>query len=103
MLASYTYAHSLDISSSFENADVSGTSLGTNPFNPREDYADSLFDVRHRLVTSFTYEIPNFSHVRGLGFVPDRFSQWLENYRNRYPANRTASSDQGQRIHFPDL
>ena len=35
-LVSYTYAHSLDIASSFENADVSGTSLGTNPFNPRE-------------------------------------------------------------------
>ena len=74
LLASYTYAHSLDISSSFENADVSGTSLGTNPFNPRLDYADSLFDVRQRLVTSFTYEIPNFSHVRGLGWLPDRFA-----------------------------
>jgi hypothetical protein len=73
-LVSYTYAHSLDLASSFENADVSGTSLGTNPFNPQVDYADSLFDVRHRLVTSFTYEIPNFRHVRGLGFLPDRFS-----------------------------
>lgn len=73
-LMSYTYAHSLDIASSFENADVTGTSLGTNPFNPKVDYADSLFDVRHRLVTSFTYEIPNFRHVRGLGFVPDRIS-----------------------------
>jgi hypothetical protein len=38
------------------------------------DYADSLFDVRQRLVTSFTYEIPNFSHVRGLGWLPDRFA-----------------------------
>jgi hypothetical protein len=74
LLASYTYSHSLDISSSFENADVSGTSLGTNPFNPRLDYADSLFDVRQRLVTSFTYEIPDFSHVRGLGWLPDRFA-----------------------------
>jgi hypothetical protein len=73
-LVSYTYAHSHDIQSSFENGNTSGVTLGTNPFNTKLDYADSLFDARHRMVFSMNYDIPNFRHAPGMGWIPDRIS-----------------------------
>ena len=50
LLASYTYAHSLD------DAPYSG--FLQNPRNLPSQYASSDFDVRQRFVASFTYELP---------------------------------------------
>ena len=50
LLVSYTYSHSLD------DAPYSGTIQ--NPYDLASQYGSSDFDVRHRLVTSFTYELP---------------------------------------------
>ncbi len=50
LLASYTYGHSLD------DAPYSGSLQ--NPQNIASQWASSDFDIRHRLVTSFTYELP---------------------------------------------
>lgn len=57
-LAAYTYSHSIDTGSSFENSTGGGSIPGVNPFLPGLDYADSEFDARHRLVVSYTYDIP---------------------------------------------
>jgi Carboxypeptidase regulatory-like domain len=70
-LASYTYSHSFDQASGFENSTfggVGGGNLGyggfggirsTNPYCfPGCDYASSIFDARQRLVVSYFYEIP---------------------------------------------
>jgi hypothetical protein len=58
--ASYTYAHSLDNSSSFENAQ--GTVV---PGNYQATYGDSAFDARQRFVMEYLYTIPDwgFHHL----------------------------------------
>ncbi len=70
-LGAYTYSHSFDEASSFENSTfggVGGGNLGyggfggiraTNPYCfPKCDYASSIFDARQRFVLSYFYEIP---------------------------------------------
>jgi Carboxypeptidase regulatory-like domain len=74
-LSAYTWSHSLDVSSSFEN--VAFQLAGS--FDPygrfRNDYGSSAFDVRHRWVISGTYEIPSLHKV--WAFAPDRvFGGW---------------------------
>ncbi|MBV8053144.1 MAG: TonB-dependent receptor [Acidobacteriaceae bacterium] len=62
--ASYTWSHSLDIGSNFED-----TGLGTralNPFNPRANYGDSAFDARQRFVAYYSYQIPGRERSGGL-------------------------------------
>src|SRR5581483_10661855 len=71
----YAYAHSLDTTSSFE--DLSFNLAGNvDPYgNLRRDYGDSAFDVRHRGVISWVYEIPSLSKV--VSGLPDRiFGGW---------------------------
>jgi hypothetical protein len=55
-LLSYTYAHSQDDGSSFENSSF-GT-RGTNPYINSLNWGDSAFDARHRFVVSYDYELP---------------------------------------------
>jgi Carboxypeptidase regulatory-like domain/TonB dependent receptor-like, beta-barrel len=64
---SYTYSHSLD--------DASSASLGSNnngdfrnQLAPIQEYGNSDFDVRHRLVVSYTYQLP---FGRGMAFGKD--------------------------------
>jgi hypothetical protein len=56
-LASYTWAHALDIAS---NADLGAQNGGDFRFyqQPNLEYGNSDFDVRHRLVFSYLYELP---------------------------------------------
>jgi hypothetical protein len=57
MVAGYTYSHSLDDVGA--NWDFGyGSGLPQNAYNPGAEYANSDFDVRHRLTLSFTYAIP---------------------------------------------
>jgi hypothetical protein len=63
LLVAYTYSHSLD------DAPYSGSLQ--NPQNLASQYASSDFDVRHRLVASFTYELP-FGHIRVVGHNVNR-------------------------------
>ena len=61
--ASYTYAHSLDTASSFENAGFGGSNgRGYNQYFPALNYGNSGFDARHRFVLSPVYEIPFRNH-----------------------------------------
>jgi hypothetical protein len=56
LLASYTYSHGLDNSSSFEDHAFNG--LGMDPFNFKRYYGDSAYDARQRLVLDYSYIIP---------------------------------------------
>jgi hypothetical protein len=55
-LASYTYGKSLDLSSSIQEQ--------VNPYNYREEYAPSAFDIKHNFVVSYNYELP-FAKLSG--------------------------------------
>ena len=57
MVAGYTYSHSLDDVGA--NWDFGyGSGLPQNAYNPGGEYANSDFDVRHRLTVSLSYAIP---------------------------------------------
>jgi Carboxypeptidase regulatory-like domain len=56
---SYTYAHSQDSSSNFENSGFgSSGARGYNQYDTSRNWGDSLFDARHRLVISPVYTVP---------------------------------------------
>ncbi len=56
-LASYTWAHALDIAS---NADLGAQNGGDFRYfkDPQAEYGNSDFDIRHRFVFSYLYELP---------------------------------------------
>lgn len=56
ILASYTWAHALDVTT-----DSNGGGTNTIPYDWRADYGNSNWDVRHRLVVDFVYNIPFFA------------------------------------------
>jgi len=57
MVAGYTYSHALDDVGA--NWDFGyGSGLPQNAHNPAAEYANSDFDIRHRLTVSLTYAIP---------------------------------------------
>ena len=68
MLASYTYSKTLDDVSSFNITGSASQStagendLAQNPFNLSAEHGRSLFDARHRLVISYEWDLPFFSH-----------------------------------------
>jgi len=53
MMASYTYSKMLDMST-----DSNGGSNVMDPFNTQLDYGQANWDLKHRFVSSFNYEIP---------------------------------------------
>jgi Carboxypeptidase regulatory-like domain/TonB dependent receptor len=67
MNANYTYAKSLDeISDVFRTRNGANISA-TDVQNVRNDYGPSDFDLRHRVVVSFDYDLPIFRGNRLLG------------------------------------
>ena len=68
---SYTYSHSLDTGSSFENSGFGGANRGYNLFFPQLNYGDSSFDARHRFVFAPVYQMPAWKNAPGLHWVPD--------------------------------
>lgn len=61
----YTYSKIMDATS-----DVFVSKAGTYPtdtYNPKVDYGPGDFDVRHRWMTSFSYDVPFFKDNRWLG------------------------------------
>lgn len=58
MQASYTFSKTLDVST-----DSNGGSNVMDPYNPRLDYGLANWDVRHRFVTSYNYELPFFNNT----------------------------------------
>lgn len=77
MLGTYTWSHTLDVGSSYEDTAF----LGAGSFDPygrlQRDYGNAAFDARHRFTVSFSYEIPNLSKISAFSRVPSRiFSGW---------------------------
>jgi hypothetical protein len=56
LLASYTYGKSLDLSSSIQEQ--------VYPYNYRQEYAPSHYDIKHNFVISYNYELP-FAKLSG--------------------------------------
>lgn len=83
--SAYTYAHALDVSSSFEDTAFQAGG-GVNPFGDfSRDYANSAFDARHRWALTFDYEIPSLKHLWAA--APDRiFNGWRINGFNALQA-----------------
>jgi hypothetical protein len=54
-LISYTWSHSQDVST-----DSNGGGAPMDPYNWRRDYANSNWDIRHRFVASYVYDLPWF-------------------------------------------
>ncbi len=68
--ARYTFSHAKDnLSSTFSESNNNGSFiLGyLDPFNPKLDYADADFDVRHRFVSSFNWNLPVGEKMHGIG------------------------------------
>lgn len=80
IVANYTFAHALDnISSTFSDSLQGGSgyigSLGyTNFSNPRLDYGNADYDIRHRFVLSPIWETPWFK--TGRGFMTQALGGW---------------------------
>ncbi|HEV3201391.1 MAG TPA: carboxypeptidase regulatory-like domain-containing protein [Bryobacteraceae bacterium] len=56
VLANYTWAHTLDVST-----DSNGGGAPMNPYFWKGDYGNSNWDIRHRFVGTFVYDIPFFA------------------------------------------
>jgi hypothetical protein len=72
--ASYTYSHSLDNSSSFE--DEAFGPLGLDPFNPNRFYGNSSFDDRHRLVFNTDYALPKIPGTKNNAILDRVVNGW---------------------------
>jgi outer membrane receptor protein involved in Fe transport len=59
-MLNYTWSHSIDNASDGQDY-VANATQPDNSFRTDHERANSNFDSRHRLVWSFTYDIPNFS------------------------------------------
>lgn len=70
-LATYTWSHSLDTTSSFENVGGFGE---PNPFNLRDNYGDSSYDARNRFVISYSYDVPSIRRFSAFRPMPSRFT-----------------------------
>jgi hypothetical protein len=75
--ANYTYSHSLDnISSTFSDGYESLYGLGyLDAFNPRLNYGNSDFDIRHRLNLAATWDVPWLKSASN-AFVRTAFGGW---------------------------
>jgi outer membrane receptor protein involved in Fe transport len=66
MTARYTFSHAIDnLSSTFSDANNNNNLGLLDPFNPRLDKGDADFDVRHRFVSSFVWQIPYGNGYKG--------------------------------------
>jgi hypothetical protein len=59
MLLGYTWSHTLDVSSDSNNG---GTVQ--DPYNWKGSYGNSNWDIRHRFVASYFYELPFFKTAK---------------------------------------
>lgn len=90
-LANYTWSHSIDnASSTFGDSyllSYYGLTGFQDAFNPKGDLGASDFDVRHRFVTSFNWDIPFARNTKGvMNYILDGWS-WngMLTFRTGYP------------------
>jgi hypothetical protein len=90
MLASYTWSHTLDVST-----DSNGGGTPMIPYTWKDDYGNSNWDIRHRFVASFVYDIPFFAVSNPV--LKAVFTQWQANgiitIQTGIPFNVTTGTD----------
>jgi hypothetical protein len=72
----YTYSHALDNASGLESAGFNGRGTNYIPGFQYLSYGDSDYDARHRLSTSYNYEVPIFSSWRDNAVLREGLSGW---------------------------
>jgi len=89
-LASYTWSHTLDVSTDSNNG---GQPM--NPYNWRLDYGNSNWDIRHRFVTHYLYELPFFRGSKGIlhAALGDWQLSGITTLQSGMPFNVTISTD----------
>jgi hypothetical protein len=103
LITSYTWSHSIDNGSSFENTGGSGSAgRAINIIDPQLNIGDSAQDARQRLVLGYVYAIPNLHHT--LNALPDVvFGGWkfsgITTFQSGLPIN---FGDSGFRSLFCD-
>jgi outer membrane receptor protein involved in Fe transport len=72
----YTWSHSLDIGSTWHsgattaNGRAPGEAFSTDQTLPQLDYGNSIFDIRHRVVINYIWEMPWLKNAKGAkGFI----------------------------------
>lgn len=87
--ASYTWAHSLDDTSSFENSGFGQRAI--DPYDFAANHASSVYDARQRLVISYDYELPHLSHYWSNGFTRTIADGWhlsgISTWQTGFPIN----------------
>jgi hypothetical protein len=73
---SYTYSHSLDNASGYESSGANGRGVNNIPGFEFLNYGDSDYDARHRLATSYNYEVPIFSSWQDKLVLREALSGW---------------------------
>ena len=90
MLASYTWSHTLDATT-----DSNGGGTPMIPYDWKDDYGNSNWDVRHRFVASFVYDIPFFEVSNPV--LKTIFTKWQGNgiitLQTGIPFNVTTGTD----------
>ncbi len=90
MMASYTWAHDLDVST-----DSNGGGTPMNPYWWRADYGNSNWDIRHRVLATFVYDVPFFAVSNSL--LKGMFTKWQANgiitLQTGMPFNVTTGTD----------
>jgi hypothetical protein len=104
LIASYTWAKTLDVAT-----DSNGGSNVMNPFNWRLDYGRANWDVTHRFVTGYNYELP-FLKSASNPLARHILGGWQTNgvatVQSGFPFNVTISADRanvGQGTQRPNL
>lgn len=91
MLASYTWSHTLDVST-----DSNGGGAPMDPYNWRRDYGNSNWDIRHRFITNFGYELPFFKNS-SVALLRQTLGGWQTNgivtWQGGLPFNVTVPGD----------
>jgi hypothetical protein len=74
----YTYSHAIDNASDPLNPATGGAAFPRNSFNLRAERGNSDFDIRHRLVINYLYEIPLGRGTKrlGSGFLGRVLESW---------------------------
>jgi len=73
-LAAYTWSHSIDDTSGFEDSGF--YTRNTNPYNFALNRGDSSFDARHRFVVNYTYELPHLTRYWNNAFAKYTLDGW---------------------------
>ena len=91
MLLTYTYSHTLDVTT-----DSNGGGAPMNPYNWAADYGNSNWDLRHRFVASYVYELPFMKNSTN-AFMRYVVANWQVNgitiAQSGFPFNVTVPGD----------